>query len=66
MQYYFFGGFFTLGMLWTLPAGKEYHHLVFSNGTLVGWDLPDPYAPDLIIDEIAEHLKVYYATVRLR
>ena len=48
---YFLGGFFTFGMLWILPADQEYHYLVFSDGTLIGWDLPDPYAPNLIIEK---------------
>ncbi len=48
---YFFGGVLTLGIRWVLPADEEYHHLVFSDGTLIGWDLPDPYAPDLIIEK---------------
>jgi len=48
---YFLLGVLTFGILWVLPAEEEYHHLVFSDGVLLGWDLPDPYAPDLIIEK---------------
>lgn len=48
---YFIVGVLTIGISWILPARQEYHYLVFSDGRLIGWDLPDPYAPDLIIEK---------------
>lgn len=42
----------SFGCVSLFPVGaSEYHHVVFSDGNLIGWDLPDPYAPDLIIEK---------------
>ncbi len=48
---YFFFGIITFGIAFLYPAQTEYHYLVFSDNILVGWDMPDPYAPDLIIEK---------------
>ena len=42
----------TLGILWLTPwsVTDTPHHLVLSDDHVVGFDLPDPYAPDLIIE----------------
>lgn len=49
---YFVIGLATLGLGFLFsPANTEYHYLVFSDSVLLGWDLPDPYAPDLIIEK---------------
>lgn len=49
---YFLLGVLTFGIFWLLPAlDTEYHYIVFSDEILVGWDLKDPYAPDLIIEK---------------
>jgi hypothetical protein len=41
----------TLGVRSLFPPGAtEAHYLVFSDNKLIGWDLPDPYAPDLIVE----------------
>ena len=48
---YVIGGIFTIGILWCMPwRVDEPHYLVLSDGTVIGWDLADPYAPDLIIE----------------
>jgi len=42
----------TLGLAVILmPPPTHTHYLVFSDGKIIGWDLPDPYAPDLIIEK---------------
>lgn len=33
-----------------MPPPTTSHYVVFSDGRLLGWDLIDPYAPDLIIE----------------
>lgn len=48
---FFFIGLVTLGMGFLFPATPEDHYMVFSDSTLIGWDIPDPYAPDLIIEK---------------
>lgn len=46
------GSILTFGLVSLFPVGaNEAHYLVFSNNKLIGWDLPDPYAPDLIIEK---------------
>ena len=46
------GSILTFGVVSLFPVGSsEAHYLIFSNGKLIGWDLPDPYAPDLIIEK---------------
>ena len=43
---------YTLGLAGILmPPPPHTHYLVFSDGKIIGWDLPDPYAPDLIIEK---------------
>jgi hypothetical protein len=50
--FYALMGVFTLGLWWVLaPATYEEHWVVFSDGRVIGWDLPDPYAPNLIIEK---------------
>ncbi len=42
----------TFGLFGALPVGAtEHHYIVFSGDKMIGWDLPDPYAPDLIIEK---------------
>jgi hypothetical protein len=48
---YFLAGLLTFGVFWAFPANSEWHHLAFNNGVLIGWDMDDPYAPDLIIEK---------------
>ena len=50
-QGYLAAGLITVGFFYLLPPPFEEHFIIFSNGALVGWDLPDPYAPDLIIEQ---------------
>lgn len=33
-----------------MPPPDTTHLVVFSNAKLIGWDLADPYAPDLVIE----------------
>lgn len=33
------------------PWSKSTHYLIFSDGKVIGWDLRDPFAPDLIIEK---------------
>ena len=44
-------GLATFGIFYMVPGVIEDHYLVLSDGVLIGWDLPDPYAPDLIIEK---------------
>ena len=47
---YLTGCTITFGLICLLPGPTEYHYLVLSDGILIGWDIPDPYAPDLIVE----------------
>ena len=42
---------FSLGLWSFVPVGAEVHLLIFSDGAVIGWDLPDPYDPDIIIEK---------------
>lgn len=44
-------GILTLGISWLLPPKPSPQYLIFQNDKLVGINLPDPYAPDLIIEK---------------
>jgi hypothetical protein len=34
-----------------LPPPASTHYVVFTDDKVLGWDLPDPFAPDLIIEK---------------
>lgn len=33
------------------PSSPEKQYLIFRNDRLIGWNLPDPFSPDLIIEK---------------
>ena len=44
-------GILTFGIGFFIPPDSEAQYLIFQNDKLVGVNLPDPYAPDLIIEK---------------